>query len=481
MTKLLAKDCSPFFESKNQHALKQDAEKALKSFLNFFHKAYPKSLEEDCVVQLKPSIISYPTPQDERKAQTLWWAGRYIGIANIKEGSKIYEISIRPRFGEHFLLMVLSDVYNIKTFEHDGVATDSKSNDWFGSLLYVLQRKMWIEKCTHANRFGLPRKTIKQMHQGLTLQGTIDIRRTMHSWMLNKEMVTSTYEKVLDEHICKIVYEAHRILSKSVKGKTKQEKKQITALSTSIPPLVQETIHALDNEYKGTLFTLTENDYKRIRYKSIYASWKPLVDFSWSVIRNRNLSMKSADAISDCVFVDMAEIWEAFLRKKLGEGLHNEGWRVWSGEECEQKVYKSGFFGRKIIPDIVLQRNVDGKEQFLIFDAKYKRMTGNKLDVDRTDFFQIHTYIHYFQHTYPDGEVLLGGLLYPLTKNSNQEEVNIDEVTGAHALFGREDGLFNTKFIVDGIVCPESNEEFDKDSIDSNIENLIERIKDNIQ
>ena len=57
----------------------------------------------------------------------------------------------------------------------------------------------------------------------------------------------------------------------------------------------------------------------------------------------------------------------------------------------------------------------DGKDEFLVFDAKYKRMKGEKNDVDRSDFFQIHTYIQYFLHTYPEGRVLLGGLLYPLS------------------------------------------------------------------
>lgn len=53
-------------------------------------------------------------------------------------------------------------------------------------------------------------------------------------------------------------------------------------------------------------------------------TWKPLVDFSWDVIRNRKLGYRSAETQGECVFVDMAEIWETILRKKLREGFADD-------------------------------------------------------------------------------------------------------------------------------------------------------------
>ena len=88
-----------------------------------------------------------------------------------------------------------------------------------------------------------------------------------------------------------------------------------------------------------------------------------------------------------------------YLTDQAMEGLKNDGWSVWTVDECKQiHTYEGSFFKTKIIPDIVLQRNVNGEKQFLVLDAKYKRMRGEKIDVDRTDFFQIHTYMQYFQH-----------------------------------------------------------------------------------
>ena len=120
----------------------------------------------------------------------------------------------------------------------------------------------------------------------------------------------------------------------------------------------------------------------------------------------------------------------------------------------------------------------DGKDEFLVFDAKYKRMKGEKNDVDRSDFFQIHTYIQYFLHTYPEGRVLLGGLLYPLSLEDWKENRALYTPSSMFGSFGRVD----TKFIVDGILCSESDNSGtnDKHPMDANVEAMIGRIRGNI-
>ena len=317
-------------------------------------------------------------------------------------------------------------------------------------------------------------------------------------WLMKKEVATHTYEKTLDDTICRIVYEAHRVLSKNViTDRKKKKKKESNAIGFgfSMPPAVQDTINTLNSQYKGTVFDLTENDYKRIRYKSIYVSWKPLVDFSWAVIREKELGYKSANNMSECVFVDMAEIWESFLRKKLGEGFASDGWRVLSVEECTYQIYKGKFYQRDIIPDIILEREQNGQKEYMVFDAKYKRMRGIKSslkysDVDRSDLFQIHTYIQYVQHNM--GKVVVGGLLYPITQKGKNDDGTAFENTDidlqsyhSFHLFGDENNE-TPPFIIDGILCPEVeddktvNEQNVKDSsrkMDENIKKMIKRIK----
>lgn len=475
-----ARDCSPLDIEESEQVVQ-----AFKTLSEYFAASSPEDKDDDePILSLRTTFNSV-----ERKYETKWWAGRYIGLANIQvkkgKGIKDVQVSIRPRFGENFLLKIIEDVYKIRKPQNNSDSFNISSDEWFSALLNLLRRKMWVEKCAKANRYGLPRISVRREHQGVNIKGTLDVRRTIMPWMMKTEVCSYAYEKTLDDKICQIVYEAHRILSRNVidnrvgsKRKKTKETTQINANSSfHLPPSVKDTIDALNNEYKGKPFNVTENEYHRIRYKSIYQTWKPLVDFSWSVIKGHRLGFRASDKQAECVFVDMAEIWEAYLRKKLGEGLAEDGWRVWTISETEKVVYDGTFFKRKIIPDIVLHRKStkDGKDEFLVFDAKYKRMIGVKDDVDRSDFFQIHTYISYFQHIYPEGRVLLGGLLYPLSKVEWKEN---NSLYTSSSMFGSI-GRFDTKFIIDGVFCTDSEgaEGNDKDSMDRNVTEMIARIK----
>ena len=468
-----SKDCLPFENKNNNQTL---LDETMRRLCNYWYDVQSRrDADEEPIASLQTRFYN-------KEISTRWWAGRYIGIAHLlipkpRADYKQVKISIRPRFGENFLLALIEDVYNIKTPKQEADIETNYSNEWFSALLRLLRRKMWIDKCAKANRYGLPRKTVKREYKGVTLHGAIDVRHTIVSWQSHKEVCTFTYEKAMDEQIGKILYEANRILTKDAisfqqRKKSKNSKNNKNSVfGFSVPSVVQDTINLLNIQYKGMIFDVRENDYKRIRYKSIYQSWKPLVDFSWDVICGKQSSFKASESISDCVFIDMAEIWEAFLRKKLGEAFRNDGWRVLTVEECKFVIYQNTFYERSIIPDIIMER--DGK--YIVFDAKYKRMLGINDDVDRTDLFQIHTYVQYVERCM--GEVVLAGLLYPITS----EQVNEDTYHSI-SLFGKNKGN-RSPFIIDGIVCKENDKdsiitiEAQKENIDNNVDAMIKRIK----
>ena len=467
-----AKDCLPFFKKQKTEIIPltpkdQNLHESMRRLCEYWYDVQSKrDADEEPIVSLQPRNYKGET--------ALWWAGRYIGIAHLSIGKQKVEISIRPRFGENFLLALVEDVYNIKSPIQDAEDRIENSNEWFSALLQILRRKIWIDKCAKANRYGLPRRTVKHEHKGVALHGAIDVRRTIRSWLFDQEVCTFTYEKEMDSQIGKILYEANKILSKdAIKFQEKKDSKK-SVLGFTVPPVVRDTIDLLNSRYKSTIFDIRENDYKRIRYKSIYQSWKPLVDYSWAIIRGKQLSFKASDSITNCIFIDMAEIWEAFLRKKLGENerLREDGWRVLSVEECKLNIYESTFYERKIIPDIILQNG----EKFMVFDAKYKRMRGLNEDVDRTDLFQIHTYIQYVERCM--GKVVLAGLLYPITGDKvNENTYHSDN------LFGHSNGK-KIPFIIDGIYCDEVDNDIDKSSIESkqkeieeNVASMIARIR----
>jgi hypothetical protein len=266
---------------------------------------------------------------------------------------------------------------------------------------------------------------------------------------------------------------------------------------SKVPAQIQDSLNGLYSYYQGQPIGVSEHDYHDINYKSIYLSWKSLVDFSWQIIQQEAFNQfKDKVGESYSIFLDMAEIWESFLRKKLGEGFADDGWRVLSIEECTYQIYKGKFYQRDIIPDIILEREQNGQKEYMVFDAKYKRMRGIKSslkysDVDRSDLFQIHTYIQYVQNNM--GKVVIGGLLYPITQKGKDDDGSVFENTDidiksyhTNHLFG-DDGKDDTPpFIIDGILCSEVeddnivNEQNVKDNsqtLAENIKKMVERIK----
>ena len=108
----------------------------------------------------------------------------------------------------------------------------------------------------------------------------------------------------------------------------------------------------------------------------------------------------------------------------------------------DERFGKTYLYSRKIIPDIVMIKD----KNVIVFDAKYKKMNfnyikGNSVDVDRNDFFQINTYMSYYQNQ--NYNVKIGGLLYPIEKSFKENKY----ICHSETWFGN----LNTKFIVDGI------------------------------
>jgi len=403
-----------------------------------------------------------------------WQAGRYVGSARI--GDTIIEIT--PRFGEEWLKYVLNDIFNFKLTKSEDANNTGEQNP----LLLRILWHIWVRKFAEADQYGLPRSTVKRIHQGIQTRGHLNIRKSIFPFFTKRQVVSEYREKEIDDAICEIVYKSYGILmNRNIKN-------------SNVPSQIQDTLNSLHTHYKGKAISVTEQDYQDVSYKSIYLSWKPLVDFSWQIIKQDSLFKKTNKQKGEnfSIFFDMAEIWEAFLRKKLGEGFADDGWRVLSVEECKYKIYQGKFFERLIIPDIILTRTNDkGENEYMVFDAKYKRMRINKskgYDVDRTDLFQIHTYIQFVEHHL--GHVVIGGLLYPLTRKVQDEEGNEVEMTidtdkfhSAH-LYGKKSGMYsNTPFIIDGVFCSESDgaEGNDKVAMDENVAAMIARIKDYIE
>ena len=99
-------------------------------------------------------------------------------------------------------------------------------------------------------------------------------------------------------------------------------------------------------------------------------------------------------------------------------------------------------------------------------------------DYDRADFFQIHTYINYFQ---TKGKVPMGGLLYPLSEPFVGES---KEKNYASGLFGIESN--DVLFHVDGIDHSgfeevKGDEELEREFFERRKDEFLDRIEKQIR
>ena len=486
MTKLrplIAKDCMPFYlngeecagnaigESESSKITEQEL--CLKTLVN---SNIPVKIYDDFQCHDDESKLAYSpvenepfswrTDNGEPVKRRVWKAGRYVGVAQISRQS----IEIQPRFGDLWLIHILNDISHFRLTANELKPAADKYSELVRRILWHL----WVKKFAEADRYGLPRRTIKLTQCGVQIRGHLNVRKSIFPFFTKRQAVSEYREKDLDDTICRIIYKAYNIL---VNKKINRNQ---------VPAQIQDSLNSLYNYYQGETIKISSLNFYDISYKSIYLSWKPLVDFSWQIIQHESFyKQKNSKGKSFSIFFDMAEIWEAFLRKKLGEGFAKDGWRVLSIDECRRKIYTNQFYQRMIIPDIILQNGND----FMVFDAKYKLMSGKKQDVDRADVFQIHTYIQFVQHHM--GNVVIGGLLYPISLDVEDSNQSIDFDTKkfySDNLFGA-DGNLDTAFIVDGVVCSEFKDNSDNayerekqkevylKSFDDNVTAMIERIK----
>lgn len=411
-----AKDCNFF----NYSSTKKDLE-PLESFIKSFSRDKVFSFSN----RTRDNVVDYEAApfatweKDKEKNEWNWRAGRWVGENNDTNT----KIIVEPRFGYITLFIMLEEIFSINILkDHKDLSHSNSINFIFRQIIPFI----WERQLGNANRYGFPRNNNKIYYKGSKIKGNIDIRKSIIPFFKDNKIVSFCYEKQIDTTIASIIQKAYQILSKH---------RKINLSDNSLNVINAINMAHIPNK------PITEVEYQSIQYKSIYQSYKNVVDFSWQIIKNHNFSNqdnKSTNGFS--CWIDMAEIWELTLLNILKKEFPD-----WNIESPQIKVYEDTFFARHIIPDIVMTKQDD----VVIFDAKWKKMRfdKNKKDVDREDFFQIHTYISYYQNL--GKNVIIAGLLYPLEETPT--EPNIPPY-----LFGLENK--EVKFIISGIVLPKTED-----------------------
>ena len=370
------------------------------------------------------------------------------------------KIDIKSRFSDIFLKRILNfanDVFLDDVSLFDAKYMDSKDTDYSKFITYY----MFIQKLEKAFLLGLPKSYVNVNHHVMKVKGKIDINRFIKYDIPFKGKVSSTSREQKEiQEIIDVLYKAISIIEKESKKTKAISTKNILNIKTHL------------KQHKSNRYVSNETISKAIKSKAlqnpIFAPYKKVLEYAKLIISANNLEeKKDANKETFGFLVNVAELFEIYLVKLLR--LHMPDWEVIHEEQVD--VYKDNFFRRNMYPDIVMKKD----NKVMVFDAKYKRMKFRGRDkygagdLDRNDFFQINTYMTYYDKKGYD--VIAGGLLYPMEADIEKTKQTNDKKAHSDNWFGNSE----TKFIVDGIDL--SKNDFTMEDILKSEDAFINRIK----
>ncbi len=427
------------------------------TFFSFFKDEEKRDAKnkDDLIISIKKS--KNDKDEDIYLAQT----GNYVGKFKWQD----LEIDIKSRFSNVFLERMLNFANDI--FLDDVSITGNKVDKSFDISKYIIYY-MFVQNLEKAFLLGLPKAYRSVSHHEMKLKGKIDINKFIKCDIPFQGKISSVSREQKEiQEIIDVLYKAIKIIDKqSEKNSTKENKISFTKNISHIKTHLKQ--------HKSNNYVSNETIIKALKSKAlqnpIFAPYKKVLEYARFIINGNNIEEKNGGNTKTYGFIiNVAELFEIYITKLLQKEFSD--WRV---ESPPLRLYEefgnSYLYQRKIIPDIVMIRDND----VMVFDTKYKKMKfteikGNGVDIDRCDFFQINTYMSYYQNHHNKYNVKIGGLLYPIEKNDKNIKYSHSETW-----FGNNE----TKFIIDGIDLSKDSKINDNEQQPFNIENIIEKEKD---
>jgi 5-methylcytosine-specific restriction endonuclease McrBC regulatory subunit McrC len=413
------------------------------TFFSFFKDEEKKAIknEDDLIISIKKDGENY-------LAQT----GNYVGKF-VWQG---LEIDIKSRFSNTFLERMLNFANDI--FLDDVSITGKDSINELDISKYIIYY-MFIQNLEKAFLLGLPKAYKRIEHHEMKLKGKIDINKFIKYDIPFQGKISSVSREQKEiQEIIDVLYKAVKIIDKN----NKVFLKNIAHIKTHL------------KQYKSNNYVSNDIINKALKSKAlqnpIFASYKKVLEYARFIINGNNIEEKNDGKKETFGFIiNVAELFEIYITKLLQKEFSD-----WYVESPKIELYSTPqmFYQRKIIPDIVMKKGSD----VLVFDTKYKKMTmqgKNKNgagDVDRNDFFQINTYMSYYQNHPDKYNVKIGGLLYPM-------DLFEEDRCHSQTWFGNS----KTKFIIDGIYLSDLKDAEDNENkfapISKREQKFIEGIK----
>ena len=381
--------------------------------------------EENIVKKNESEILISAKRKFDSELKYVFQTGNYVGNF-FWDGLKI---SINSRFSEAFLKRMLNFANDIFLDDVDvsGDNSNNSSTDISKFVLYYL----FVQSLESAYLLGLPKCYQATEAHEMKVKGKININAFLRKDIPFLGKVSSTMrEQKETQEIIDVIYQALKIIEVTTKSGNKP--------SPFLNNVLHINRHLKEKRSKENFTSKTINE--AIKSKSLlnplFAPYKKVLNYAKLIIHNHQIENdEKGDKKYYGFIINVAELFEIYISKLLSKEFKD-----WKVESPKIPLYENNFFKRKIIPDIVMTNDIN----VIVLDTKYKRMEMNRRsqngmgDVDQSDFFQINTYMSYYNnHAY---NVIAGGLIYPMDK-FNHSQCYASEWLGQK----------NSKFIIDGI------------------------------
>lgn len=352
--------------------LKQKAEKFI--FQDFGKTKHKKTLEDIVDYKIlstfntKPGNIKigYTLPQEIELTTSY-----YVGFYNTTIEGQQVSLTIIPRFGEKIANYLYANALGVYLTESTtSISQDKFYNQWFLALLWMGALEGAIGKA------HIPKSYVRESKNLTYFKGRLDVgKQILHNLTSPHKMYCQypklTHDTPINRTLCKV----YKILRKEN--------------SPLFSPSIQGHFSML-NDF-GVRDEISLREIENITYTPLNRAYQKVIELSKIIISQKGQSNTPLQtrSMGQGFFLDMSEIWEAYLYNKILSKL--EGFEV---ENCNleggDRVLSGGNDARVMRPDFKLMQNERIKA---IIDAKYKNVDSME-KVSREDLYQMMSYMY---------------------------------------------------------------------------------------
>lgn len=300
-----------------------------------------------------------------------YFTSHYVGSFSAEN----VKVSITPRFVAVFNYMV---GYTTNLYIPISAAEYGRSTCNSAWLIAFIWKAMLNKALTKSQ---IPKSYIQNTKNLKHFRGRLDLHRHIHANLTNASRSFCTYPKLsIDNTINRTICYTLTLFRRKKVGHILKEfdeySRKLESFGVTLTPVRSEEIDS-------------------IKYNRLNADYSDVMQLSKLIIQNYGAESISSNLHTEfSYFIDIAELWEAYLLKLLQRNLHN--YHVFSPNTSLGDYLLENNM-REIRPDIIIER--EGRV-LMVIDAKYKsyRRFGKKAveGVQREDLYQMSSYLYHY-------------------------------------------------------------------------------------